>query len=123
MSELTRDGSINHPEDSTAWEQMTAIKQFILRKWDSFPYPVRICCVKFVQRVVQIQSHGTIADPRVCVNRCQGGVVLTFQRPDQNETSLAIVPRKHAVLSLPNLEAEASGLLDRLLSIFHEEPR
>ncbi|GAB1212852.1 hypothetical protein ATERTT37_002001 [Aspergillus terreus] len=29
----------------------------------------------------------------------------------------------HAVLTLPNLEAEASGLLDRLLSVFQEESR
>ncbi|KAG2415697.1 hypothetical protein HFD88_006888 [Aspergillus terreus] len=97
---------INHPDDAAVWENMTAIKQDILRRWDSFPYPVKICCIKFVQRVVQVQTHGLIADPR---------------RPDQNETSLAIVPRNHAVLTLPNLEAEASGLLDRLLSVFQEE--
>lgn len=58
--------SINHPEDTGAWEQMTAIKQDILRKWDSFPYPVKICCIKFAQRVVQVQTHGMISDPRVC---------------------------------------------------------
>ncbi|KAF9894242.1 hypothetical protein FE257_007744 [Aspergillus nanangensis] len=97
---------INHPEDSAAWDNITAIKQDILRRWDSFPYPVKICCIKFVQRVVQVQTHGLIADPR---------------RPDQNETSLAIVPKNHALLSLPNLEAEASGLLDRLLSVFQED--
>ncbi|GFN20191.1 hypothetical protein AtubIFM55763_010814 [Aspergillus tubingensis] len=97
---------INHPAEATAWENMTAIKQDILRRWDSFPFPVKICCIKFVQRVVHVQTHGPIADPR---------------RPDQNETSLAIVPRNHAILSLPNLEAEASGLLDRLLSVFQEE--
>lgn len=58
--------SVNHPEDSEAWETMSAIKQDILRKWDSFPFPVKICCIKFVQRVVQVQSHGLISDPRVC---------------------------------------------------------
>ncbi|PYI06217.1 hypothetical protein BO78DRAFT_397402 [Aspergillus sclerotiicarbonarius CBS 121057] len=97
---------INHPADATAWENMTAIKEDILRRWDSFPFPVKICCIKFVQRVVHVQTHGPIADPR---------------RPEQNETSLAIVPRNHALLSLPNLEAEASGLLDRLLSVFQED--
>lgn len=60
--------SINHPEDKAAWERMTAIKQDILRKWDSFPFPVKVCCIKFVQRVVQVQSHGLISDPRVCVS-------------------------------------------------------
>ena len=34
-----------------------------------------------------------------------------------------MVPRKHTLLSIPVLEAEASGLLDRLLSIFQEDER
>ncbi|RAL07431.1 RNA-processing protein PTA1 [Aspergillus homomorphus CBS 101889] len=97
---------INHPQDGAMWENMTAIKQAILRRWDSSPAQIKICCIKFVQRVVQVQTNGPIADPR---------------RPDQNETSLAIVPRNHPVLSLPSLEAEASGLLDRLLSALQEE--
>lgn len=42
------------------------------------------------------------------------------QRPEQNETSLSIVPRNHPLVPLPSLEAEASGLLDRLLTIFEE---
>ncbi|EHA21563.1 hypothetical protein ASPNIDRAFT_130357, partial [Aspergillus niger ATCC 1015] len=36
---------INHPAETTAWENMTAIKQDILRRWDSFPFPVKICCI------------------------------------------------------------------------------
>ncbi|KAE8372361.1 hypothetical protein BDV26DRAFT_102196 [Aspergillus bertholletiae] len=96
---------INHPEDSATWENMTASKDDILRRWDTSPSSVKVCCIKFVQRVVQVQTHG-LTDPR---------------RPEQNETSLAIVPRNHSLLSLPNLEAEASGLLDRLLSVFQED--
>ena len=42
------------------------------------------------------------------------------QRPEQNETSIALIPRGHPLLSLQNLEAEASGLLDRLLGIFQD---
>ncbi|KAJ5884012.1 uncharacterized protein N7473_010898 [Penicillium subrubescens] len=97
---------VNHPEDSKTWETMNAVKQEILRKMDSFPCPAKICSVKFLQRVVQVQTPGLIADPR---------------RPDQNETSLAVVPRNHALLAIPLLEAEASGLLDRLLGVFQEE--
>ncbi|KAL4911852.1 hypothetical protein BDW62DRAFT_195980 [Aspergillus aurantiobrunneus] len=97
---------INHPEDKQSWEHIEAIKQNLLRRWDSFSYPVKVCCIKFAQRVVLVQTHGSIADPR---------------RPEQNETSLAIVPRNHPILSLPNLEAEASGLLDRILSVFQED--
>ncbi|BCS21336.1 RNA-processing protein PTA1 [Aspergillus puulaauensis] len=97
---------INHPEDKQSWEHIEAIKQDLLRRWDSFSYPVKVCCIKFAQRVVLVQTHGLIADPR---------------RPEQNETSLAIVPRNHSILSLPNLEAEASGLLDRILTVFQED--
>ncbi|GLI80615.1 hypothetical protein PoHVEF18_008970 [Penicillium ochrochloron] len=97
---------VNHPEDSKTWETMNAVKQEILRKMDSFPCPAKICSVKFLQRVVQVQTPGLIADPR---------------RPDQNETSLAVVPRNHPLLAIPHLEAEASGLLDRLLGVFQEE--
>ncbi|KAL2854289.1 hypothetical protein BJY01DRAFT_205854 [Aspergillus pseudoustus] len=97
---------INHPEDKQSWEHIEAIKQDILRRWDSFSYPVKMCCIKFAQRVVLVQTHGLIADPR---------------RPEHNETSLAIVPRNHSILSLPSLEAESSGLLDRILSVFQED--
>ena len=57
--------SVNHPQDSKPWEVMSAIKQDILRKMDTFPGPVRVCCVKFLQRVVQVQTPGLISDPRV----------------------------------------------------------
>ncbi|KAL1967115.1 hypothetical protein VTN77DRAFT_3406 [Rasamsonia byssochlamydoides] len=93
---------IRHPDNRSIWELMTAIKHNILQRWDAAPYPVKVCCIKFVQKVVHIQTPGTISDPR---------------RPEQNETSLSIVPRNHAVLAIPNLEAEASGLLDRLLTV------
>lgn len=57
--------SVNHPGDVKSWEIMSAIKQDILRKMDSFQCPVKICCVKFLQRVVQVQTPGLISDPRV----------------------------------------------------------
>lgn len=116
--------SVNHPEDAKSWETMTAIKQDILRKMDSFQSSVKICCVKFLQRVVQVQTPGLISDPRVSLRRVSSPKHLgthTIQRPEQNETSLAIVPRAHPVLAIPNLEAEASGLLDRLLDVFQED--
>ena len=46
--------------------------------------------------------------------------LIGVQRPDQNETSLAIVPRQHPLLPLPQLEAEGAGLLDRILSVFQD---
>ena len=44
---------------------MAAIKSNILKRWDAAPTGVRICCIKFVQKVVQVQTPGVIADPRV----------------------------------------------------------
>ncbi|KAI9769665.1 MAG: hypothetical protein M1840_003902 [Geoglossum simile] len=97
--------TITNPNDAATWEKMNAIKTRILRLWDTAAPGVQICCIKFVQKVIQVQTPGTIADPR---------------RPDQNEISLALVPRNHPLIPPPNLEAQASGLLDRLLNIFQE---
>lgn len=89
-----------------AWHKMAAIKSRILRRMDTAPSGVRICCVKFVAMVVQVQTPGLIADPR---------------RQEQNEVSLALVPREHSVLKVGLLEAEASGLSDRLLYVLQDD--
>ncbi|PGH09617.1 hypothetical protein AJ79_05673 [Helicocarpus griseus UAMH5409] len=96
---------IDNPTEIALWEKMTAIKGNILKRWDTSSNSIKVCCIKFVQKVVQVQTTGVISDPR---------------RPEQNETSLSIVPRNHPLIPLPNLEAEASGLLDRLLNVFYE---
>ncbi|KAK4988141.1 hypothetical protein LTR50_004163 [Elasticomyces elasticus] len=96
---------IANPHDVPTWQKMAAIKSSILRRMDTAPPGVRICCIKFVQRVVQTQTLGSVVDPR---------------RPDQNEISLALVPQDHPVIPPSNLEAEASGLLDRLLGVLQE---
>ncbi|KAK4936084.1 hypothetical protein LTR10_022986 [Elasticomyces elasticus] len=96
---------ISRPNDGAIWQDMNSMKFSILQRMDTAPVAIRICCIKFVQKVVQVETPGVISDPR---------------RPDQNETSLALIPRTHPFLQLPNLEAEASGLLDRLLSVFQE---
>lgn len=49
---------------------MSAIKSSILKRMDSTPTSVRVCAIKFVQKVVQVQTPGVIADPRVR-QRCQ----------------------------------------------------
>ncbi|MCJ1434683.1 hypothetical protein MMC27_004052 [Xylographa pallens] len=116
---------INNPLDSQTWERMASIKSNILKRWDSAATGVRICCIKFVQRVVQVQTPGIIADPRVgailpCLTPTLDTLTCSKQRPEQNEVSLALVPRDHPLIPPPNLEAEASGLLDRLLNVFYE---
>lgn len=44
---------------------MAAIKSRILKMWDDAVPGVRMCCVKFAQRVVLVQTVGPDADPRV----------------------------------------------------------
>lgn len=117
--------SIANPHDSTSWDKMAAIKSNILKRWDTASTGVRTCCIKFVQKVVHVQTPGVIADPRVrTVLRPLGAKhTNTNQRPEQNEISLALVPRDHPLIPPMNLEPEASGLLDRLLNVFYEDRR
>ncbi|KAB8356605.1 hypothetical protein FH972_024187 [Carpinus fangiana] len=95
--------TIYTPTDITTWQNMAAIKSSILRRMDSAAPGVKLCCTKFIQRVIQMQTPGVISDPR---------------RPDQNEISLSLVPRDHPLIPPSTLEAEALGLLDRLLDVF-----
>ena len=44
---------------------MTGIKSSILKRFDTAPAGIQICCIKFVQRVVLVQTPGVITDPRV----------------------------------------------------------
>ena len=113
---------ISNPQDAQTWQKMAGIKSSILRRMDTAPSGVRICCVKFVQKVVQVQTPGLIADPRVrsCISIGDVQELTELQRPDQNEISLALVPRDHPIIPPSNLEAEASGLLDRLLSALQD---
>lgn len=97
--------TVSNPSDNETWATIAAIKSSILRRTDTALPGVRICCIKFVATVVQTQTPGLIADPR---------------RPENNEISLALVPRDHPVIQPANLEAEASGLLDRLLGVLQD---
>ncbi|KAK4957104.1 hypothetical protein LTR10_005062 [Elasticomyces elasticus] len=92
-------------DSAEVWAKMSSIKSYILRTMDSASAGVRICGIKFIARVVQVQTPGVIADPR---------------RPEQNEISLALLSRDHPVLQPSQLEAEASGLLDRLLGVLQD---
>jgi Symplekin/PTA1 N-terminal len=49
---------------------MTAIKSNILNRMDAAPTSVRVCVIKFIQKVVQVQTPGVIADPRVQLHPC-----------------------------------------------------
>ena len=56
---------------------MTAIKSNILKRMDESPAGVRVACVKFLQRIVLIQTPGAlIPDPRVCLKELDGHVQI-----------------------------------------------
>ncbi|KAI1068243.1 hypothetical protein LB507_004849 [Fusarium sp. FIESC RH6] len=96
---------INNGYDTITWERMVAVKQKVLRIWDNAGPTVRICCIKFAQRVVLAQTAATGSELRY------GGTL---------DVSLDKVPPNHQSLDPRNLEAEASGLLDRMLSALQE---
>ncbi|KAL3964055.1 hypothetical protein ACCO45_001059 [Purpureocillium lilacinum] len=96
---------INNGYDTVTWERMLVIKQRILRIWDTAPPSVRISCIKFAQRVVLAQTVASNAEFRY------GGAL---------DVSLDKVPLNHQSLDPRNLEAEATGLLDRMLSVLQE---
>jgi symplekin len=112
--------SVHNANDATNWQSMSAIKANILRRMDSAPPGVRVCCVKFLQQVVLVQTPGVV-DPRVSSLHPQRPMPCshTSQRPDHSDISLALVPRDHPLIPYVSLEAEGHGLLDRLLDIIH----
>ncbi|KJZ73481.1 hypothetical protein HIM_07037 [Hirsutella minnesotensis 3608] len=93
---------INNGYDTVTWEKMVSIKQKILRIWDNAVPSVRICCVKFAQRIVLAQSAASSSEFR------HGGAL---------DVSLDKVPPNHQTLDAQTLEAEAMGLLDRMLTV------
>ncbi|KAI9809008.1 MAG: hypothetical protein M1825_002297 [Sarcosagium campestre] len=97
---------ITNITDTATWEKVTTIKSKILKKWDIASSGVRICCIKFVQKVIEVQSAASVAEGR--------GL-------DQSEISIALVPRNHPLIHAPSLEAETAALLDRMLNVFHDD--
>lgn len=100
---------------------MLAIKSRILRIWDSAATGIRICCIKFAQQVVLAQTAGPDSETRVWSNLVMSSTLTntpSLQR--DGEMSLSLVPDNHPLIPPRNLEAEASGLLDRVLGVFQE---
>ncbi|KAH8675421.1 hypothetical protein BX600DRAFT_546236 [Xylariales sp. PMI_506] len=96
---------ISNAYDTNTWTNMTAIKARILRIWETAPPSLRICCIKFAQRIVLAQTPSINPEPR---------------RGDPLDISLNMIPPDHTVLNVHSLEAEATGLLDRMLGAIQE---
>ncbi|KAH8885081.1 hypothetical protein GQ53DRAFT_367031 [Thozetella sp. PMI_491] len=95
---------INNSYHKESWEQISMIKARILRIWDGAPAPVKVCCIKFAQRVVLAQTTSN------------GGE----QKYLGLDVSLSMIPPGHPILDPRHLEAEGMGLLDRMLSILQD---
>lgn len=83
------------------WTNLVDIKNQILHIWDSKHFGVEAESIKFVQQVIILQLYAN-KDPRLTGN---------------SDFSLSSVPSNHALIHA-SLEAEAQGLLDRLLGVF-----
>lgn len=83
------------------WKYLVDIKNQILHIWDSKHFGVEAESIKFVQQVIILQLYVN-KDPRLTGN---------------SDFSLSSVPSNHALIHA-SLEAEAQGLLDRLLGVF-----
>ncbi|KAK9461347.1 uncharacterized protein V1516DRAFT_675702 [Lipomyces oligophaga] len=95
----------SNKSDRDVWHSLLELKSRILQIWEESAIGMKIICIKFVQRVVAVQTPGT-KDPRLA---------------DSNDISLTNVPLNHTLLSLTTLEAEAHAYLDRVLSVFYDE--
>ncbi|KAK4136682.1 hypothetical protein BT67DRAFT_187943 [Trichocladium antarcticum] len=95
---------IHNSYHSESWEQMSAIKSKILRIWDGAPAPVRLSCIKFAQRVVLAQTASNGME----------------QKYGALDISLNMIPPNHPLLDPRQLEAEATGLLDRMLGALQD---
>ncbi|KAK0747976.1 hypothetical protein B0T21DRAFT_379915 [Apiosordaria backusii] len=95
---------IHNSYHTDAWEQISAIKSRILRIWDGAPAPVRLSCIKFAQRVVLAQTTSNGQEAKY------GGL----------DISLGMVPANHPLLDPRLMEAEATGLLDRMLGVLQD---
>ncbi|PSR81593.1 hypothetical protein BD289DRAFT_462049 [Coniella lustricola] len=94
---------IHNSYERGPWDELMGIKQRILRMWDDAASSMKACCIKFAQRVILAQTTAVNMDKR-------NGL----------EVSLGMVPADHAFLDVRQLEAEATGLLDRMLSVLQE---
>ena len=61
---------------ANAWNTMSVIKSSVLKRMDSAPINVRVCAIKFTQKVIQVQTPGVIADPRVRKHRLNTGNIV-----------------------------------------------
>lgn len=58
---------ISNPQDVATWETMKVVKKTLLQGLNSMPASVQMVGIKFMQRMVQVQTAAVIEDKVVCV--------------------------------------------------------
>lgn len=102
-----------NPSEKSLWSQLEKMKAIIFSLWDSSHFGVKAESIKFAQQVIAIQmfnNDNANRDPRLARNAPKNP-------GSSNSFSLSSVPPNHPLIK-PSLEAEAQGLLDRVLSVF-----
>lgn len=103
---------------------MSAIKSRILRIWDVAPTPVKLSCIKFAQRVVLAQTASNGMEQKVGRLLFTLSWLLTWGAQYNGlDISLNMITANHPLLDPRQLEAEATGLLDRMLGALQEHGR
>lgn len=103
-----------------------AIKQRILQIWDGAASSVKLCCIKFAQRVILAQTTALAMDKvRYAIAVVSRLPVIETHSVQRNglEVSLGMLPPDHPFLDPRQLEAEATGLLDRMLGVLQDNSR
>ncbi|KNG44124.1 mrna cleavage and polyadenylation specificity factor complex [Stemphylium lycopersici] len=116
--------TVSDPSDAQNWQLMAGIKSNILRRMDSAAPGVRICCVKFLQQVVLVQTP-SVADPRVNTPPVPTSKQQSHisQRADHNDISLSLVPRDHPLIPLGMLIHRRPNAANKILnSVFNFNP-
>ncbi|KAJ7865668.1 hypothetical protein B0H13DRAFT_2670840, partial [Mycena leptocephala] len=95
----------NH-SNPAAWATLSACKDRILGfVWaPSTSNGVRFSSIKFLQRVILLQTRG-ISDPRL---------------QNKNDPNISLCPANHPFISAPKLEAEGQKLLDAVIALLYQ---
>ncbi|KAG8889606.1 hypothetical protein FRB98_003668 [Tulasnella sp. 332] len=94
--------------NSSAWDVMSRAKERILSMVDSprAPIGVQVAAIKFMQRVILVQSRG-VSDPRV---------VALQNKADPN---VGICPPNHPFMNVRQLEEEGTARLSQMVGMLY----
>jgi symplekin len=113
------------------WDTLVQCKTRILELlWSpTVSVGVKLSAVKFLQRVILVQTRG-VSDPRVVFRSLSSITHLTFdlqytlnlgnlQLQNKNDPNISFCPADHPFMSVPALEAEGKQMLEASLSLLY----